>query len=168
MSDLSQSAEQALLQELLELPWFEYLGQPSERDKDVRRILSWEEWPGGDAPGVSAYHIQAGEWRTTLLDEARHRRGEVEAKWKRIEQRVLTHVTSRVAYDPGRDAYYGPNLAAHDAAFMASLVACRRNLGLPLPVELEHIWWWYQAGHWPCGYEEGTELFEPSGHLIVY
>jgi hypothetical protein len=168
MANPPRLTEQTLLQVYLQLPWFEHLGQPNERDGEVRRITSWDEWPGGDAPGVTAYFYQAGEWRKGLLDEAGDHRSEIEAQWKRIEQKVLTHVASRVAYKPGRDTYYGPNLAAHDAAFMVSLVACHCMLGLHLPAELECIWWWYQAGHWPCGYTEGTELFEPSGLLIVY
>ena len=36
-----------------DIPWFENVGNPSERDSEVFRIYDWSTWPGPEDPAVS-------------------------------------------------------------------------------------------------------------------
>jgi len=133
------------LARLEQIAWFDRIGQPSERDGEVRRISRWEQWPGPEDLGVDAYLRQSQAWYDALTLSAGDRAVAVTDLWKRIHGVVTVQAASHVPYDPDADAWFGPTLCVRDAAWTAGLVGCTILLARSIPSELETIWWWYRA-----------------------
>jgi hypothetical protein len=157
------------------VPWFANLGRPHPRDAEVTRIHSWNEWPGPERGNVFWF----GRWlsfvQETIEREEAPRRNELKEVWDRAYALVLARAIRNVPeYDPEEDAWHGPTMCVHFAAYTAALIAWHIALGRPLPRMIAEEWRWYADGHWPCDFaEEPVGLDEslenvPEVKLLVY
>jgi hypothetical protein len=102
--------------------------------------------------------------------------------WERIHAIVFDLVRANVPYRDEQDAWYAPNAAVWQAAWIAALVGCTLFKYGQLPERspsqwtLASEWSWFQEGHWPCcyfwswGYTELDAVERTGGprRLIVY
>lgn len=151
------------LDRLIHLAWFEQLGRPNKRDDDVKRIKNWSEWPGPEDTAVRGLTEQSQYWHDAIFASAGNQRDVAQNLWKHVQQVVFDHASLKVPYDSKRDAWYGPTQCVWDAAYAAGLVGCHILLGRNIPPQLAAEWFWYEAGHWPCGYAD-----DRLERLLVY
>lgn len=168
-----------------EIPWFENVGKPSDRDREVFRIYDWSAWPGPEDPAVSLQNEYYLMWQENLcvgLDESAKDR--LEEAWDKVETAVLEIARLNVPYDEDQDAWYAPNAAVWSGSWIAALVACTFLERGKLDEEekrpeyqwtLSNTWSWFEAGHWPCSfywtYDQSLEGAERTGapkRMVVY
>ena len=134
------------------IPWFEHLGDANRPMAGVRRLRSWDDWPGPEDDGVEAAATRAQQLKDELDQEASRRQVDIRQRWDSIQTAVRTQASKAVPYDPYQDSWHGPTQCVWDAAWYAALIACHLQLELPIPIDLGRIWSYFEMGHWPCGY----------------
>ena len=58
------------------------------------------------------------------------------------------------------DPWHGPTMSVETVAHVTGVLASHAALGWPVPSDLETLWRWCEAGHWPCAVRDGR--------LVVY
>jgi hypothetical protein len=143
------------------IPWFERLGQPSPRDREVFRIYDWNVWPGPEDPGSDIQQLYYTFWYDTLFEATDPKLSErLKSLWKTIHDKTFSIVRLKVPYNNAEDTWYGPNAAAGSASWLASLVGCtlarygrlEAKNNSEVQWTLSNEWSWFVEGHWPCMY----------------
>lgn len=155
-------AVEAFLNELETIPWFAKLGDPLPAGSDHKQIQGWDDWPGPEEESVE----EIGYWQQLLREDLMDHpeSTSLSGLWDRIEEVVLRVAVRNVPYDPEEDAWHGPNAAVWHAAFTAGLMGLCVFLRQEPPSELDQLWRWFVAGHWPCDWDGEY----PYGKPIVY
>ena len=160
---------------------FNRLGQPDDRDQQVRRLWTWDEfrqevnYDFDDASGETCPYLR-------FLGTCHQQREDNEALAKQagLEQQLnnaSSDALDRYAYDrPGEsrewlevvmsEPYERPypycQFSTDDhCGYIATelVVAHLKEVHL-----LQDMWYWYWRGHWPCGWDGDW----PDGRLVVF
>jgi uncharacterized protein (TIGR02996 family) len=147
----------ALVRLLDPIPWLKHVGQPTERDAEVYRIRSWDEWPGPEDQDVHAHYSLFQKCVDRLLTQAGPLQEEAEGLLGGVRSGVYNHAKQNVPlFDSDQDAWHGPSMSVWDVSYRASLFAVHLLLKQKMHAELIQAWTWVAAGHWPCGYAPGS------------
>lgn len=147
------------------IAWFSRLGEPSSWDTDCQRIHSWDEWPGPEERGESTLSLQSQSFYDDVFGTGSKAVSDV---FHRVQKQVLDCARNSVPYDEAQDPYHGPTNAVRSAAFACDLIACHLEVGWDVPEDLQELWAWLRAGHWPSGYAGSVDVSaERSGCLRV-
>ncbi|MEV0806548.1 hypothetical protein [Micromonospora sp. NPDC050200] len=136
--------------EILRLPWFAHIGQPSAWDDTCVRLADWTDCPpppDNRDEFVEQQHL----WIDAIKIAARtFDRPDLTELFERTRRQVIDAARRHVPYDDSSDSYDPPTFSVWDAAYVAASIACFLELGWRIPVDLERRWAWFAAGHWPC------------------
>ncbi len=167
-----------------ELPWFQRIGMPSPRDREVYRIYSWDLVPSPESPESYIQSLYHRQWYDSILMKSGDDRGSIERLFDSIRESIFQIVRQKIPYCDEEDVWYAPNAAACSAAFNAALAGCYYQLNGYYPEDqqpasqwsLAEECYWYVNGHWPCsfywsyGYAQYDEIDKSPypKRLIVY
>lgn len=73
-----------------------------------------------------------------------------EAAWMQALESVVDHARYLVPYEDDEDAYYAPNIAVWELAWVLALEEVHISKAIPIPNFLKAQIHWYERGHWPC------------------
>ena len=118
---------------------------------------------GPEDPGVELMSLQAQKWHDQLFTSEDPL---LRSLWNEVHDRVLELVADKIPHKADQDPRHPPTAAAHSAAWMAAVWACTQFRMRRFTVEYDEghqwtlptIWWWFEEGHWPCGF------YWPYGH----
>ena len=123
------------------MPLFSNCGEQSSA---AAQIGSWDDWAGPEEPRVMEISTRMQRLHDQLSDSSE------EPIWQRALQTVVNHASSLVPYVEGEDAYYAPNIAVWEVAWVLALEELHLACGLTMPQSLVAQLYWYEKGHWPC------------------
>jgi hypothetical protein len=154
------------LADLESVPWFSNIGKEIPPEFTIKRLSSWEVWPGPEDIGISELSLM----QQSLFDEimaTSDNKGHLVDLWDKIHEIVVRVAKTKVPYDPDKDAWHAPTLAVWQAAWTAGLIGLCLATNRPIPMDLQEQWDWFLRGHWPSGYSK-VWANERLGPLLVF
>jgi len=140
---------------LARIQWFSEIGKPTA-DSMVKRLVSWDEWPGPEEPNVAAVSLKHQEFHDGVLAAHTEKKKELEELFQRIVADVRRSAASALSVPTDGDAWDAPSQATWQAGWTAGLVALYLATNERLPPELEQQWSWFVRGHWPTAIFKAT------------
>jgi hypothetical protein len=156
--------ENGFAQKLKTIPWFSKIGEPTERDSELKRIYRWEDWPGPEDPAVAELSLRQQQLYNEMMEDREGSIDELQDVWNGVLNYVISIASPTVPFDSKRDTWHPPTAAVWHAAWTAGLIALFQVSGCPIPDDLNVQWSWFKAGHWPCAWDGDY----PHGKLVVF
>ena len=137
--------------ELEEINWF----------SKIHSLDSWFEWNGPEDEQVAKLNDDL-----LGLYEALVRDKESEKIWDSKIKCLVKYLRNYTPYDENEDAYFGPNHAVWQAAWVYHLNELYKAKDIYVPPQLSAPLHWFTQGHWPCSYN-GKVAGDKEEHYIV-
>ena len=142
------------------------LGKPSAFDHALKRVGSFEEWPGPDSEEGGYLEHQLNVW-WEAAEFALFALGCDRRATYTLSQLAAGRNTSLVVGDDELDDTYSPRGAClfHLDQVMKVTTAFLL-VGWPIPEDLQELFLLFEAGHWPCAYSIHPFRESPTRLLV--
>lgn len=142
-----------------EIQWFAYCGKPLEGA--VSTIGSWDEWIGPEEELVSEIHFKQQSFHDQIVNKE-----EEEANWNNLLASLVEIIKHHAPFKEDEDAWYAPNVAVWQAAWVLALITVFEDKTQSVPDELVAQWAWFVKGRWPCALVTPAMARDEAGYVI--
>jgi hypothetical protein len=141
------------------IQWFVNCGNPLENA--VSTIGSWDEWIGLEEELVSEIHYKQQSFHDQIVNNETE-----EANWNNLLTSLVEIIKRHAPFKESEDAWYAPNIAVWQAAWVLALITMFEEKSESVPKELTAQWAWFAKGRWPCALVSPVKASDETGYII--